>query len=107
MRNKLDLIWFEIRSRFGPYQIMLYEKIQMQLVQTEDEFCSPEKIKEILVMELNVMWLLHWVWRHLHFDGNFRFTKGLRAHNRIIVEMFLCINFVLSSDQVMITHMNP
>ena len=30
----------------------------------------------------------------------------VRARNHSLVEMFLCINFVLSSDQVMISHMN-
>ena len=53
--------------------------------------------------------LLIRVWWHLHLyycDGNFRFTQGLRACNRILVETFLCINFVLSSNQVMISHMN-
>ena len=53
--------------------------------------------------------LLKWVWRRLRLyycDGNFRVTKGLRGRNRILVERFLCINSVLSSDQVRISHMN-
>ena len=53
--------------------------------------------------------LLIWVWWRLRLyycDGNFRFTWGLRARNRILLEMFLCINFVLLSEQVMISHIN-
>ena len=36
--------------------------------------------------------LLNWVWRRLRLyycDGNFRFTWGLRARNRILVEIFV------------------
>ena len=37
---------------------------------------------------------------------DFSFYLGFRARNRSLVEMFLCINFVLSPDQIMISHMN-
>ena len=40
--------------------------------------------------------LLNWVWRRLRLywcDGNVRFTYGLRARNRILVEMF-CVSIL-------------
>ena len=36
----------------------------------------------------------------------FSFYLGLRARNRSLVEIFLCINFVLSPDQIKISRMN-